>query len=192
MGMTRKSTPREMEIRTENRYTLHPQGKKRCTKCETVYDDVHGNFDVHHLTKDGMYSYTGQCKTCLSAIRSERSDRYKTDINLYVKRLLPAIRCRAKEDGLDFNLTADYLVQLWQEQGGLCYYMGTQMDLQAATSDRKSPHIDFPSVDMVDPAIGYVTGNVVWCTWGINRMKNNLTKDQFILFCKAVTERFVV
>lgn len=190
MGMTRKSTPREMEIRTENRYTLHPQGKKRCTKCETVYDNIPDNYDIHHRKPNGEYSYAGQCKTCISSIREERAGRYKTDVTLYVRRLLPAIRCRAKEDGLDFDLTADHLVQLWREQSGLCYYTGMTMDLQATTGDRKSPHIDFPSIDKLDPASGYVVGNVAWCTWGINRMKNNLTRDQFISFCRTVSERF--
>jgi len=190
MGMTRKSTPRELEIRTENRYTLHPQGKKRCTKCETVYDTIPDNFDIHHRKPNGECSYSGQCKSCLSQIRGNRFDLYKTDVELYVKRLLPAVRCRAKEDELEFNLSAEYLAQLWRNQDGLCYYTGKPMNLQATTDDRRAPHVDFPSLDKLTPSAGYVEGNVVWTLYGVNRMKNNFTERQFIDFCKLVTERF--
>lgn len=191
MGMTRKSTLREMEIRTENRYILHPQGKKRCTKCETVYDNIPDNYDIHHRKPNGEYSYAGQCKRCIAKVRRDRVDRYKSDIELYTKRLIPAVRCRANRDGLEFNLTAEYLVKLWQEQDGKCYYTGNSMDLHAANENRRSPHIDFPSIDKLTPSLGYVEGNVVWTLYGVNRMKNNFTKDEFIDFCKLITERFM-
>lgn len=190
MGITRKSTPRELEIRTENRCTLHPREKKRCTRCETVYDNIKENFDIHHKKDDGHYVYTGQCKLCLTKIREHRIAAYKTDITLYVKRLLPAIRCRAKEEGLEFDLTHDLLVQLWNQQQGKCYYTNKPMDLQATTDNSKSPHVNFPSVDKMVPSLGYVADNVVWCLWGINRMKNNLTTIEFVDFCNTVVEHF--
>ena len=82
MGLTRKATNRELEIRNENRYTLHPQEKKRCTQCEIVYDDIETNFDIHHKQIDGRYGYSGQCKHCLQTIRADRKDRRKTRSSL--------------------------------------------------------------------------------------------------------------
>jgi hypothetical protein len=64
------------------------------------------------------------------------------------------------------------------------------MDLQAAPIGGKSPHINFPSVDKMVPSLGYVDGNVVWCLWGINRMKNNLSASEFVDFCNTVVEHF--
>ena len=167
---------------------LRSQKRKRCTRCEVVYDDIAANFDIHHTTTAGSVSYTGQCKSCLFHIRSERIQRYKRDISLYCRRLLPAIRCRVKEENTNFNLTLEFLVDLWNKQSGLCYYTRDSMDLTAVTEDKKSPHLEFPSLDRLTPNEGYTQGNVVWCTWGVNRMKNNLSKDQLILFCKKVIE----
>jgi hypothetical protein len=182
----RRPTLREFEIRTENRYTLHPQGKKRCTVCEMIYDNIIMNFDIHKKNKNGTTAYTGQCKHCMQKIRSNRNTLYRTQIDLYVRRLLPAIRCRAKEEGLDFDLTKQDLVDIWNLQNGFCYYTNQKLDLQAAKEHKKAPHINFPSVDKLTPHLGYVRSNIVWCLYGVNRMKNNFSKDQFVQFCKEV------
>ena len=188
--MIRLPSPRELEIRTENRYILRPQNKKRCTKCETVFSGISENFDIHHVTAAGNYSYAGQCKQCLTLIRAKRTEQYKTNISLYVKRLIPAVRCRAKENNLKFNLTQPYLVNLWNKQEGKCFYTNKPLNLRASTKDKKSPHIHFPSLDKLKPARGYVRGNVVWTSYGVNRMKNEFSKDEFIHFCKIVAGKF--
>jgi len=187
MGHTRSSTPRELEIRTENRYTLHPQDKKRCTKCEMLYVGIAANFDIHHKKVDGTVVYAGQCRTCLASVRAERTHRYKQDINLYVRRFLPAVRCRAKEEALQFDLDAEWLVEIWARQDGRCYYTNDLLDLSATTEKGSHPHLNFPSLDRRIPAEGYVKENVVWTSYGVNRMKNNLTDTQFIELCKTVT-----
>ncbi len=187
-GFTRHMTKRESEIRTENRYTWHPQGKKRCTRCETVYENIRDNFDIHHKRKDGTYGYSGPCKICLRDSRVDRLDRYKQDIGLYVKKLLPSLRCRAKKQKLKFDLALEDLVELWINQSGNCYYTNEPMNLQAKTEGRKAPHINFPSVDRLVPSNGYVKNNVAWCRYGVNRMKNMLSEQEFISFCKKVLE----
>jgi hypothetical protein len=186
MPKTRTATPREFEIRTENRYTLHPLDKKRCTVCEIVYDGIVDHFDIHHLKLDGTYSYAGQCKQCLAAIRADRTMTYKSDISLYVKRLLPAVRCRAKEVGVEFNLTPNALIEQWNRQHGLCYYTHIPMDLQATSASGKAPHHDFPSLDRKTPKDGYTVNNVVWTTFAVNRMKNDLTDNLFVELCRKV------
>ena len=190
MAITRPSTPREREIGMENKWQLAPLDQKRCTRCEQVYQGIAENFDIHHKKKDGTYSYAGQCKTCLAAARAARSSHYKTDIALYTKRFMSATRCRAKQDGLDFDLTPDFLVDLWHQQEGKCYYSGREMDLLAATPTKTHPHVMFPSLDKKIPEKGYVQGNVCWTLYGVNRMKNDFTEQQFLEFCKIVTERF--
>lgn len=80
----------------------------------------------------------------------------------------------------DFDLTLEYLKDLYAKQNGKCYYSGVQLTF--ASND---PNV--LSVDRVDSDLGYVDGNVVLCAWIINGMKSDLTKDKFIEMCSMVT-----
>lgn len=176
---------KQLRIRSENRYILHPQDKKRCSACEIVYNDIATNFDIHRKVND-VYQYEGKCKPCRQNYRRTLKKRIVTDTNWYFRKLICQIRHRAKSCDLQFNLTAHDLQTLWTVQDGKCFYTGEVMDFSANNGARRSPHIDFPSVDKVIPELGYVVNNIVLCKWGVNRMKNNLTKDQFVAFCRQV------
>lgn len=181
----------DYNLRTENRYTLHPQNKKRCSKCLLVYDGIRENFDIHRRLKSGEIQYSWMCKACSVEKRRVKKIAICKDINLYAKKLLAGVRCRAKELGVPFDLDKEYLVSIWNNQNGKCYYTGQPMNLQAANpGKKKSPHVDFPSLDRKTPNLGYVKENVVWTLYGINRMKSDFSEEQFIEFCKIVTERF--
>lgn len=186
MGFTRYSTARELEIRSENRLILHKINKKRCTHCEIVYEDIVQHFDIHTIKKDGSYQYTGKCKQCMTLYRSRLSAHQKTDINLYVQKLIGSVKNRAMQYKIDYDLDVTFLVDMWNQQQGRCFYTNQLMNLNAATKTKTSPHIDFPSLDRLYPDRGYIKTNVVWCKWGVNRMKSNLTIDQFKNFCKLV------
>lgn len=178
----------DIKIRTENRYILHPRDQKRCTKCNIIYDGIREYFDIHKKKKDNTYQYSGKCKLCLKKIREKRAKLQKTDINLYCAKLVAQLKYRAKVVDVPFNLTKDDLVDAWNKQSNKCYYTNVMLDLTKANTDKKSPHLDFPSVDRKNPADGYTKGNVVWCLWSVNRMKNNLTEQQFLDFCKVVVK----
>lgn len=91
------------------------------------------------------------------------------------------------------NLTTEYLLGLWTEQSGLCYYTGYSLDtlkpvngpnrLSIGCRDRYSP-----SLDKMDPKGGYVQGNVVWCSYSVNSMKGQLTDQQFLKVCQCVVK----
>lgn len=123
------------------------------------------------------------CRNKKGAILREK---IKANPVWYCRHLINQVRHRAKVVCVPFDLEATYIFNLWEEQKGLCFYSGEAMDFQAVTSDRKSPHNDFPSLDRKDPKLGYVKGNVVWCKTVVNKMKTNLTDVEFIQFCQKV------
>ncbi|RLD70194.1 MAG: hypothetical protein DRI98_08575 [Bacteroidetes bacterium] len=45
------------------------------------------------------------------------------------------------------------------------------------------------SIDRIDSNKGYVSDNVQWTCWAVNRAKGDLTNDDFIKLCRAVVER---
>lgn len=178
----------DIKIRTENRYILHPHDQKRCTRCNTIYNGIREHFDIHKKKKDNTYQYSGKCKPCLKKIRADRAKLQKTDIKLYCAKLLVQLKHRAKAGDLPFNLIKDDLIDAWNKQNNKCYYTDTILDLTKVTVDKISPHLDFPSIDRKNPSAGYTKGNIVWCLWAVNRMKNNLTEQQFLDFCKIVVK----
>ena len=190
MGITRNLTEREHIIRTENRYVLHPKGHKRCTQCEKVYDNIRLNFDIRRKNKDGTTAYEGGCKKCKASQREQRVIKQKLNIESYSRTFLASVRCRAQQCGVPFDLDVDFLVGLWNHQNGNCFYTGNQLDLSAKTKTGKSPHLNFPSLDRKVPDLGYTKDNVVWTSWGVNRMKSNLPHNQFIEFCHTIVSRF--
>lgn len=73
----------------------------------------------------------------------------------------------AKREGLEFNLTPEYLEQLWT---GYCSISGIPIFLY---NERVAE--DHAELDRVDPRLGYTIGNVLWLSRKYNRLKGNAT-----------------
>lgn len=76
------------------------------------------------------------------------------------------LRANAKKRGIKFSLSAEDVRQLLTQTR--CYYTGVLFSLDHANARHSS-------VDRVDPALGYVKGNVVMCTVRVNAAKSDLT-----------------
>jgi hypothetical protein len=88
-------------------------------------------------------------------------------------------RKNAVAKGLEFSLTTGYLQELWDKQQGKCALSGA--DLGYIGSGWSSA-----SVDRIDPAGGYVEGNVQWVCWRVNDAKANMNNQDFINMCAAI------
>lgn len=67
---------------------------------------------------------------------------------------------------IDFNLSDEDVRELLERK--TCYYTGARFT--------ESPHYK-RTVDRIDSNLGYVNGNVVACTHGVNQMKNYMLED---------------
>ena len=81
------------------------------------------------------------------------------------------LRYKSKEK--PFDLDWQYLLKLFNDAHGLCFYTDIQMNVNAGGRDRSSV-----SVDKLIPDKGYVKGNVVLCTRRANLIKNDLTIEE--------------
>ena len=96
-------------------------------------------------------------------------------------------KCNIKSD-----LTFDYLIKLWHDQKGKCYYLQTILDpLTPKLGSRKQLSKSMftmlsPSLDRINPKDGYTQKNVVWCSHAVNSMKGDLTKKGFIKICQKI------
>lgn len=76
-------------------------------------------------------------------------------------------------------LTDIYLYELFLKQDRRCALTGAPIKLE----------IDHPlclSLDQIDPAKGYIEGNVQWLAWAVNRAKGDLSLDHFYEMCEVV------
>lgn len=133
------------------------------------------------------YSKTGAfrvryCNICRNNINNKR---IHSNYRLYVQKQLAQIKHRAAKQHIPFDLDAEYLISLWDKQGGLCFYTDSKLNI----NNKIKHNIDSASLDKIVPELGYIKGNVVWCTQRINVMKNDATLDEMKRWMPSWYER---
>lgn len=142
--------------------------------------------------KSAQGGYRNQCKECLRERNNATYERRKDSYNASLRKFRDTVKGathvsyhaamrRAKVESLPFDITLEYIRDLFEQQEGLC-----------ALSDRPmSPKSgwDSPSLDKIDPNLGYTVGNVQWLTKRMNTIKGNLTGGEFLEMCRKVVEK---
>lgn len=85
---------------------------------------------------------------------------------------------RTRKLGLpECDLTTEYVLSLFNEQHGLCYWLGIPIVPSIETRDPRRP-----SLDRIETAKGYVRGNVLLCTTFANMGRSALSAEKFAIF----------
>lgn len=127
------------------------------------------------------------CYSCDYTLNKARYSRYDKQvqesetIKAFCLNNISRWRTRAIASGFSFDLSREFLERLWLEQGGRCFYTGQVISLK-----RGHAQFDSASLDKVDPAKGYVIGNVVWTTRSINTSKGHRTAVEYLSLCQRV------
>lgn len=90
----------------------------------------------------------------------------------------------AASRGIEFNITIEYLWELFLKQNRKCVYTGEILKFGTTKNDSNKT----ASLDRIDSSKGYIEGNVVWCHKKINILKMNLKLNDFYNFCKLVNK----
>lgn len=117
--------------------------------------------------------------SCLNP--SNRRDQY-TPFRYYFR--------NAKKRFKDFNLSLEYLKQLWEKQKGICPYTGIKLQLAEYKTNHNNP-IYTASLDRIDSSKGYIIGNVQFISTAINYMKNNMSHKDTIILCNIIAKHVV-
>lgn len=90
--------------------------------------------------------------------------------------------------GLGFDLTLEFLWNLFEKQKGLCALSGLPLRFACGLGEpsRQEHKKRTASLDRIDSSRGYLQGNVQWVHKAINQMKSNRTDEEFIDLCRAV------
>lgn len=92
-----------------------------------------------------------------------------------------AIRQRAKNNNIEFDLDADYIKSIWNNT---CPILGIPLypAVYKSGGNRKDykakPETNSPTIDKIDPLKGYVKGNVCVMSYRANMIKNCGTLEE--------------
>ncbi len=143
----------------------------QCTLCKDQYDASRNQGAAYRAKCKAHYKKT-MTKGDAIALRQAMNQRIRK------------YRQRSGDLGLPpMSVDVDYLVALFHNQKGKCYY--TQQPLVFNALQGKTNRSSM-SLDRIVPIKGYTKRNVVWCLYGINTAKGKLGEDEFYAFCKQV------
>ena len=163
-----------------------PDGTYYCSKCDKwlCKENFHWDTDIRYETGMRRRAY---CNTCHKqrvknyhdqpqnkAKAHERHDTWRQRnlaeggdkaLRWYFARHMGAYRKRSKENEWSFDLTPDFLVELFHKQNGLCYYTNTPLDWDCW--GKKNATANSMSVDRLNNTKGYTKDNVVLAIYAI-------------------------
>jgi hypothetical protein len=100
------------------------------------------------------------------------------------------IKFGASRRNLEFNLTPEFLWNLYQSQQGHCALTGVSIILE---NKIKNNNVDWSvvtaSLDRKDSSIGYTEENVWWVHKEINRLKNNYSLEELLYWSKLLLDK---
>lgn len=114
----------------------------------------------------------------------KRKTIFKDNIELYITQRCYALKKQSKYKNLNFNLDKEYLINLWYNQDGKCYY--SRLPMNSNGRDFGYQRWESPSIDRKNPDLGYIKDNVVWCCFGLNSFKQRFNEEQFKNIIKSI------
>lgn len=111
----------------------------------------------------------------------------RTPLEQFLAISLKQARSREKQRGWahDDRVNIAYLVGLYHGQEGRCFHSGEIMSTTRGLVDG-AVVFDLCTMDRIDNNLGYVVGNIVFACDGINRMRGDMTLQEFRSFCRRI------
>lgn len=124
------------------------------------------------------------CRKCKNEQAIKTKQEYSGEYALYKILLVRYLGAkeRSKKKNLPFNITKEYLKELWDKQKGKCAISGLDMTFEQGNG-RISTNL---SIDQINPKEGYTIGNIQLVCMAINQMKSDLNMDEVYMFCEGI------
>ena len=152
-----------------------------CSRCHKERDRTEFSYGRKDTPKEYRYSYCNNCRN--QAFRFRKAN----NIESYLRDAGGRLVRRAKTQGVVVVIDAEYLIDLYNEQQGRCFYTDRPMTTILGQGVQKTN----VSIDKIVPENGYVKGNVVLCQDRINTIKNDVTLDEMRQWMPAWYERVI-
>ena len=128
----------------------------------------------------------GVCQQCVTLQRSRKTSATP---EAYLRVLNGQLKSQRVKQGIQYDLTAEDVIDMWEMQGGKCALSGMLMTHQrdGTYGDRKKKDFN-ASIDRINPNGPYVRGNAQLVANRVNTMKHTLSEDMFMWWIKNIYE----
>ena len=138
-------------------------------------------FEAREQTGGGV-TYRGICRDCHVIDRNrKRSSSYKSFLNLLHNQLRHTRVSKFPDK--DWEITPEDLIEIWDEQDGLCALSGVLMTHNRAGCGKKDLNV---TIDRIDPSVWYVRSNIQLVCQRANIIKHTLTEDMMLWWCENI------
>ena len=156
-------------------------GLLRCHICGEYFPQKEFGVSDHYPYRNNR---DARCSKCRSKQALSTKRKYSGEYGLLktIQMRFLCARERAQKYNIPFNITKDYLKQLWDQQHGLCAISQIPMTYIQGNG-RTSTNV---SIDQINPRMGYTVGNVQLVCMAVNQMKSDLSMEELYTFCAAI------
>lgn len=161
-------------------------GKLLCHICGEYKDPSEFQNHTYYSYRDNKDK---RCRKCKQVQMKEARDKYSEDTKLYkvLQERWLAARDRASNKGIPFTITKEDLLELWEQQNGLCNISKIPMTYEL-DNGRVFTNV---SVDQKNPGQGYTKENVQLVCSAVNQLKSNWDMYTVIYICKQIVTNYV-
>lgn len=166
-----------------------------CRNCEKQQKDkeyANEYKDQSEFSEHPYYVYRNnkdkRCKHCKQIQNKQARKNYSNETKLYKvlqERWLGA-RDRANNKGIPFTITKEDLLELWENQEGLCNISKISMTFEL-DNGRVFTNV---SVDQKKPGQGYTKDNIQLVCSAVNQLKSNWDMDTVLYICKQIINNY--
>jgi hypothetical protein len=180
-----------IESMTKRAERIEKEGQE-CTDCKKhkPVSEFFGRFNSIEKCK----VYKGRCYPCSRKLRTSNRENTlrNSSIEDFMKAELVVAKDRNKKRGKnhEFDITVDFLMELYEKQTGLCAMSAIEMSTTSHRDEcpegmRVNPNK--LSIDRIDSNLGYTEDNVqLVCCW-VNLMKLDVSIDVFKERCRLIS-----
>jgi hypothetical protein len=99
----------------------------------------------------------------------------KTIKELHIRIFFHSAKARALRDSVPFSVTKEYLLSIATDE---CPIFHTPFEWGMSGAGRGHAKPNGPTLDRIEPSLGYVEGNVAFISYRANRLKDNGTMQE--------------
>lgn len=191
--ITKSYTPRfcSLECKGEKRSAQNGSLWRKCRECQVEKPRDEG----FERTKTGHYRLV--CRPCRADYMRNKNIIFREQFGVsyhtfakglcaenFIRDLHRVAKRRAYDKRRQFELSFDFLLDLWTKQEGKCALSGVPMTF--IVGKKKVP--TNITIDRINSSVGYIPGNVHLVCYIANIMKNVLTMEEFYLWCSRIVE----
>ena len=168
----------------------------RASQCKVCRREMNANRSVEErraaceyqkqYRRDNLEKVTALERRTVDRIKAKNPMKYRA------RGVVRSIRQRARERNITIDLgfiTATKMVELYESHPN-CECCKCALDYETFCDRNSRPH-DIPSIDRIDPAKGYVEGNIAVLCDRCNRRKNNMSMQDVTIIYNWMRERLL-